>query len=248
LDGPVTQITEDTIADRLRVVRERMAASALRAHRSVNEVQLVAVSKGQTPDAIADAAAAGQTVFGENYLEEATAKISALPPELRWHMTGHVQSRKAAAVAQRFAAIHSLDSGPLAERLSRFAQAQAMPVDAYLECNVSGEASKTGFDCQRPGAWEAHLPTWRAIAQLPGLRLIGWMTMAPYDIDTEAVRSVFRSLRALRDAACSIPELRTLTGLSMGMSDDFELAIEEGATCVRIGRAIFGPRKMTGSR
>jgi pyridoxal phosphate enzyme (YggS family) len=216
-------------------VRERIAAAERRAGRA-GEVTLIAVSKTQPPETVAAAARLGLTRFGENRVEEAAAKagaLAALPVE--WHMVGHLQSRKAEDVFPWASLVHSVDSIKLAGRLSRAARA-GVTLPILLQANVSGETSKEGF------APEEVPEAVRIIAALPGLRIDGLMTMAPIVDDPEDVRPVFRALRGLRDDLARQYPLLSLRHLSMGMTDDFEVAIEEGATLVRIGRAIFGER------
>jgi pyridoxal phosphate enzyme (YggS family) len=228
--------------DRLRLVRERIAAAARRAGCDPAGIRLLAVSKGQTVESVREAYDSGLREFGENYLEEAEPKIRTLDLSIRWHMIGHVQSRKAKGVASRFPIVHSVDSPALAGRLSRFASEQGKTVEILFECNVSGEATKYGFAAADPSVWDALIREWEPILSLPGLAVAGLMTMAPYSEDPETSRPVFRRLRELRDRIRR--DLAPSAGreLSMGMSDDFEQAIEEGATIVRIGRALFGPR------
>jgi PLP dependent protein len=227
-------------ANRIAAVQERIAAAARRAGREPAEVTLVAVSKTHSPEEVAAAHAAGLRVFGENRVEEAAPKAEAVaqlvapaaPPG--WHMIGHVQSRKAEDVLTWASMVHSVDSVKLAQRLSRFMTAEKLPI--LLEVNVSGEASKYGFHPQElPGAVEV-------IAALPGLALQGLMTMAPIAADPEDARPVFTALHRLRDGLAHRYPALDWRHLSMGMTDDFEVAIEEGATIVRVGRAIFGDR------
>jgi PLP dependent protein len=232
-----------SIADRVQQVRERMQSAAVRVHRDPADIQLIAVSKGHPVESILEVEAVGQRVFGENYLAEAAAKMERIGRDTEWHMLGHVQSRKATGVSALFAAVHSVDSLALAERISRACVALHHEVIIFLECNISGEESKFGFPAADPSQWQALFPVWRKIISLPGLRVAGLMCMAPYAAPPGVGRAVFRSLRELRDAARMVEGCQTLTGLSMGMSDDFEAAIEEGATIVRIGRAIFGVRQ-----
>lgn len=246
----------------LAEVRERIAEACLRANRPPSDVTLVAVSKTFPPEAIAEAIAAGQRDFGENRVEEALVKISRVEAlvagwlgtdrlgtadaELRWHLVGHLQSRKARDAAGRFHLIHSVDSLKLADKLSTRCLAVGCAQAILLECNVSGEASKDGFPLH---GWEhdracldAFVQQVAHIAALPNIRIHGLMTMAPIVEQPEDARPTFASLRALRDALRDrLPEL-SLDHLSMGMTDDFEVAIAEGATMVRIGRAIFGAR------
>lgn len=216
------------IAENLATVRERIAAACGRAARAPEDVTLIAVSKTFDADAVAEAIEAGQRDFGENRVQEALPKIDAIAArglDARWHLVGHLQSNKAKAAAGRFAVIHSVDSLRLAQELSRRAHRMAV----LLEVNVAQEESKFGF------APEEVAPALSSIANLPHLEVRGLMTVAPDAGDAEAVRPVFRKLRELRDAL-------GLRELSMGMSNDYEVAIEEGATMVRVGRAVFGER------
>ncbi len=220
-----------TVAERLALVRERVARAAERAGRSPAEVTIVAVSKSFPAAAIAEAAAAGIAHIGENRVQEAAAKIPSLRHlPVTWHLVGHLQTNKAKTAIDLFDIIHSVDSLRLAEVLSHRAE-RALPV--LLEVNVVGEPGKFGFSPQQA------LQAAEAIARLPRLEVRGLMTVAPLVSDPEEVRPVFRDLRRLRDAL-------GLAELSMGMTDDFEVAIEEGATLVRIGRAIFGERQTPG--
>jgi len=219
-----------TIAERVAQVRQRVERAAERAGRSPADVTIVAVSKAHPPQAIEEAVRAGIAHVGENRVQEAAAKIPVLRPSLEgpvtWHLVGHLQTNKAKTALELFDIIHSVDSLHLAEALSHRAQ---RPLPVLLEVNVAGEASKFGFS---PGQVASAV---QVVARLPQLDLRGLMTVAPFVNDPEAVRPVFRELRRLRDAL-------GLAELSMGMTDDFEVAIEEGATLVRIGRAIFGER------
>ncbi len=245
-----TQISrwEARIRDRLVKVQERIAAAASRAQRSPDEVLLVAVSKGHPPEAVIAAWRMGVQDFGENRVEEAERKIPQVEALLaacgdttahrpRWHMIGHIQSRKAARAVVPYVLVHSVDRLKIARRLNRFAEEQGRVLPVLLEVNVSGEATKYGF---RP---DEVIQAVEALLALSHLRIEGLMTMAPLVPDPELVRPVFAGLRALRDTLRDrYPEV-TWTHLSMGMSNDFEVAIEEGATIVRIGTAIFGPRE-----
>jgi pyridoxal phosphate enzyme (YggS family) len=204
----------------------------------------VAVSKTHAADVVRAAAECGLTDFGENRLEEAAPKIQAVGrPGLRWHMIGHVQGRRARdVVAAGFALIHSVDSVKLAEKLSRLALEAGRVQPVLLECNVSGEASKSGFTAHDPGSWNSRLDEFGRIAALPGLEVRGLMTMAPLGTDHETARPFFARLRAMRDAARARGLAAGWAELSMGMTDDYEGAIAEGATLLRIGRALFGER------
>ncbi len=208
-------------------IRKRMEAAAARAGRRPSEVTLVAVTKMVGPPAIQEAFAAGLRHFGESRVQEASEKIpSLLPlcPGSSWHLVGHLQTNKARPAAALFNLIHSVDSLKVAEAISQHAVAD---VAVLIQVNVAGEASKHGFSVPDT------IPALESVARLPRVRIRGLMTIAPYTDDPEQVRPVFRQLRLMRDAL-------GLEHLSMGMSDDFEVAIEEGATLVRIGRAIFG--------
>lgn len=232
----------DSLQDNLKRVCDRIAAAAARAGRNTSSITLVAVSKTHPVEALLAAYELGVRHFGENRVEEASTKLPAFKqaindPAVVFHMIGHVQSRKAEDVAVLFDRVHSVDSVKLAQRLARFA---AQPLPVLLEVNVSGEESKYGFD----GARRAELfSAVGAISQLSALRLDGLMTMAPIVEKPELARPVFRALRELRDEIEAHYPAVKLPELSMGMTDDFEVAIEEGATLVRVGRAIFGERE-----
>lgn len=240
----------------LAQVRERIAEACLRAGRSPDGVTLVAVSKTFPAEAVVEAIAAGQRDFGENRVEEAREKMArveallaggASDVGLRWHLVGHLQSRKARDAVGCFYLIHSVDSLKLASKLNARCIAQGVVQPVLLECNVSGEASKNGFPLHgwehAPSRLNAFADQIAQIAALPNLRVCGLMTMAPIVERPDEARPVFASLRALRDVLCvRLPDL-SLDHLSMGMTDDFEAAIAEGATMVRIGRAIFGARE-----
>lgn len=239
------------VAYNLNQVQERVAEAALRAGRQPAEVTLVAVTKTRPPEAVVDAYQAGVRHFGENRIEEGMPKIPAVHaaisgPQPVWHMVGHVQSRKAEDVAGHFDYVHSVDRLKIARRLSRFTGEAGRQLRVLLECNVSGEESKYGFDlrdwAQDADRREAFFAAVDEILALPGLVVQGLMTMAPFVADPEMVRPVFASLRALLAALRERFPAHEWRHLSMGMTDDFEVAIEEGATMVRIGRAIFGPR------
>jgi pyridoxal phosphate enzyme (YggS family) len=229
----------------LRSVQERIAAAAQRAGRVPSDVTLVAVTKTQSPEVIQTAYDLGLSHFGENRVEEAEEKIDELPADITWHMIGHVQSRKAQRVVSRFGIVHSVDSLKLARRLDRFSAERSEPLPVLLEFNVSGEESKYGFSASLwPGSddrQESLLSAIEEIIALPHLSVQGLMTMAPIVAQPDQARPVFVRLRKLRDElAARFPRL-DWRHLSMGMTDDFEVAIEEGATLVRVGRAIFAP-------
>jgi pyridoxal phosphate enzyme (YggS family) len=214
----------------IKEVQKRIAQACERAGRSPGEVTLVAVTKTVAPSAIEAAFQVGIRHFGENRIQEAEAKLGQLQnlnPRPTWHMVGHLQTNKAKTALELFDIIHSVDSIKLAEVLSRRAERK---VPILLEVNIASEESKFGF------AEEGLASAIKQISLLPNLEIKGLMTIAPLVEDQEEVRPVFRRLRQLRDSL-------GLEHLSMGMTDDFEVAIEEGATMVRIGRAIFGPRQ-----
>ena len=225
------------VARRLAGVNQEIWAACRASGRDPGEVRLVAVSKFQPERAIREAALAGQTAFGENYVQEANAKQTAFSDfekQLEWHMIGHVQSRKARDVAGRYALIHSLDSTRLADALERHLEAASQKV--LIEVNIGEESQKTGIMPQEAGSLARHV-----LEKCPHLALNGLMCMAPVYDAGEQARPYFRALRELRDRlereiGHELPEL------SMGMSGDFCAAIAEGATIVRIGTGIFGPR------
>jgi hypothetical protein len=227
----------------LEQVLRRIERACARAGRAPEQVRLVAVTKGRTPEEVRAAYQAGARDFGENRVEEALPKMEALRDlgDVRWHMIGHVQSRKAPSVVGPFVVVHSVDRMKLAARLDRSAVQAQLRVRCLLECNVSGEASKEGWDLAHPQGQSSAMGDMEEVAHLPGLEVVGLMTMAPLAANPESVRPVFRRLAELR----RLLEARSpgyWAELSMGMTDDFEVAVEEGATMVRIGRAVFGER------
>ena len=233
----------DSLAENLAAVKDRIAAAARRAGRDTAEITLIAVSKTHPVPWVEAAAGLGLGDFGENRVEEAAPKIAAVRAQVRWHMVGHVQSRKAAdVIGAGFVLVHSVDSARLAGRLSRSAQENGVTQPVLLECNVSGEASKSGFAAGGPAEWGALAGEIEKIAGLPGIRIEGLMTMAPIAAVPDQARPYFARLRAARDYLRTRASAPAWSQLSMGMSDDFEAGILEGATLVRIGRAIFGER------
>ena len=230
------------IRERHAEVMERITRAAARAGREVSAVRVVAVTKAQPIETVVAALAAGLTRLGENYVEEGLEKIAALGPGPEWHMIGHVQRRKAGGAATHFALVHSVDSLALAQRLDRISGEHGRRLPVLLECNVSGEASKFGFPARTAGERSAMAAEVNEILCLPNLNVQGLMTVAPLGPTAEQARPVFAGLRGLRDWLCSELGQPSWPELSMGMSDDFEVAVEEGATLVRIGRALLGPR------
>ncbi|MCK9283956.1 MAG: YggS family pyridoxal phosphate-dependent enzyme [Rhodocyclaceae bacterium] len=224
-----------SIAANLQAVKSRIAAACAAAGRDVGSVALLAVSKTWPADAVAAAAACGHRDFGESYVQEALVKLAALAElKLEWHFIGPLQSNKTRPVAEHFAWVHSVDRLKLAERLATQRPEGMAPLQVCIQVNVSGEASKSG--CAPEQAEDLAV----AVARLPGLNLRGLMAIPEPSDDPTRVRSRFASLRQLRDriAAQGLP----LDTLSMGMSDDLEAAVAEGATIVRVGTAIFGAR------
>lgn len=221
-----------TIAENIEGVRKRIANAAESVGRSAEEITLVAVTKFRSPEEIAQALAAGLKTFGENRVQEAKAKVHLLPEGISWHMIGHLQTNKAKDAVALFECIHSLDSIHLADELDKRCAAADKTMDVLLEVNVSGEESKYGL---RPDDVEAVV---HHVVTLPHLHLKGLMTMAPFVDDPETVRPVFRGLRELRDRI-NHGGICKLSDMSMGMTQDYEVAIQEGATIVRIGSAIF---------
>lgn len=223
-----------TIAENLAAVRARIEAAAARAGRNAAGVQLIAVSKTIPPEIMSEAVAEGVTTFGESRVQEAKAKIPQLPGKLQWHLIGHLQTNKAREAVELFQMIHSVDSIRLARELDKCAGQPSLTVPVLLECNVSGESTKFGF---KPDEVMEMLAELNALRRL---EIRGLMTMAPFFEDPQEARPTFSALRELRDQLQQrhgIP----LPALSMGMTNDFEVAIEEGATMVRVGTAIFRP-------
>jgi hypothetical protein len=242
-----------TFAARIDAVNECIHRAAHRARRDPSEVTLVAVTKTHAADIVAQAIAAGLQHLGENRLQEASQKIEALHAErasVHWHLIGHLQRNKARRAVHLFDMVHSLDSVRLAEALNRHMHETALDtrqgLPVLLQVNVSGEASKEGFWLEggRENAeqWQPFLAEVERVLALPYLRVQGLMTVAPLLGGLQAARPVFRRLRHLRDALAHQFPTADWSALSMGMTNDFEVAIEEGATHVRVGRALFGER------
>jgi len=229
-----------TIAERFAAVRERVDEAARRAGRHPDDVTLVAVSKTFDAEAVREAIAAGATDLGENYLQDALPKIEETdtdgPRRARWHFVGHLQRNKARDAARLFDVVETIDSVRLADALSKRAEQAERTLEVLIQVNVGGEAQKAGVDPDEAAALVTH------VAELPGLRLTGLMTIHPLTEEPEDARPCFAALRELRDRVSKETGV-ALPQLSMGMSADYEAAIEEGATMVRIGTAIFGPRK-----
>jgi len=233
------------IAANLAAVQERIARTARRAGRNPEDIALMAVTKTQPAERIIEAYEAGQRLFGENRVQEFAEKFDALAglrgatEPVKFHMIGHLQSNKAAKAVEIFHAVDSVDSAKLAERLNAAAEKLSKTLDVLIEINIGGEEAKSGIAPDSPELERilAGAQQWR------NLRIRGLMTVPPFTEDAEGARPYFRQFRELRDRLAA-PELPTVKSyvLSMGMSHDFEVAIEEGSTCVRIGTAIFGER------
>lgn len=225
----------ERVPENLQRVREQIADAAGRCDRKLDEIELVAVTKTHPAEKVREAIEAGQELFGESKVQEARAKIPLLPSHLRWHFIGHLQKNKIRHALPLFELIHSVDSADLAAQIDRIAQEEGFFPRVLLEVNIAGEGSKFGF---KPDGLE------QVMEQLLGLQRLsieGLMTIPPLAADPEKSRQHFVQLRSFRDRMEQKFDLK-LPQLSMGMSDDFVVAIEEGATVVRIGTRIFGPR------
>jgi PLP dependent protein len=230
-----------SISENLAAVRERIHKAARRAGRSSEEIALMAVSKTQPAERIREAYSAGQRLFGENRVQEFGGKAEAMQDlkDAEWHMIGHLQSNKAAKTAELFRAVDSVDSLKLAEKLDAAARGLGRTLEVLIEINVGGETVKSGVAPDSHELEELLL----AAPRLKALVFRGLMTVPPFTDDPQSARPYFGNLRKLRDAIAArrLPTV-AMDELSMGMSDDFEVAIEEGSTCVRVGTAIFGER------
>ena len=225
-----------SLQDNLDSIRKRIRAACDRSDREPNSITLLAVTKTLPPEIVSAAAGLGLLVFGENKVQEAKAKIPLCSGKLRWHFIGHLQSNKCRDAVQLFQMIQSVDSLPLAQEINKRADEAAKTVPVLLEVNLAAEASKFGY--RSPEQLPAEL---KEINSLPRIEIHGLMTVPPWSPDAESSRPYFRRLRELK-MQCEQILGRPLPHLSMGMSGDFEVAIEEGATMVRIGTALFGPR------
>jgi hypothetical protein len=225
----------NSIAENLQRVREQVAQAAAKAGRPVEEIELVAITKTHPAEKVREAIEAGQTLFGESRVQEARRKIPELPSNLRWHFVGHLQKNKVRHALPLFEFIHSVDSLALAEEINRIAQEEGLHPRILLEVNVGGEGSKFGF---APEKLRAEL---ESLLALPRLSILGLMCIPPIAQEVEASRKYFVQLREFRDSLQT--EFRVdFAQLSMGMTQDFWIAVEEGATLVRVGTAIFGER------
>jgi pyridoxal phosphate enzyme (YggS family) len=225
-----------SVAENLEWVRERIAQAAAKAGRAVDEVELVAITKTHDAERVREAIEAGQILFGESRVQEARVKIPELPSNLRWHFVGHLQKNKIRHALPLFELIHSVDSLSLAQEINRIAEEEGMHPRVLLEVNVAGEGSKFGFPADNLRR------DMEALLALPRLSIEGLMTIPPLANEAEASREYFVDLRKLRDRLETEFQMK-LPYLSMGMTNDFPVAIEEGATLARVGTAIFGERR-----
>jgi PLP dependent protein len=234
-----------SIRENYQSTLDQIANAARKSNRDPKEIRLVVVTKSQPVEVAQAAIEAGVKILGENYPEEGVTKIQSLAGQsgVEWHMIGHVQSRKARLVADHFALLHSLDSLKLAQRLDRFSAEQNHVLPVLLEFNVGGEESKSGWDASDESNWNALLPEIAFLLDLPHLSVHGLMTMPPLETDPQDSRRFFLRLRSLRDHLASQFPQADWHELSMGTSADYPVAVEEGATLVRVGTAIVGTRK-----
>ena len=224
-----------SLADNLAGVQQRIRAACERSGRDPSSVQLLVVAKTHPPEAVKAVADLGLTLFGENKVQEAKVKIPQCPGRLRWHFIGHLQTNKVRDAVELFAMIQSVDSLPLAQEINKRADAAARTMPVLLEVNVAAEASKFGY---QPGRLLVEL---KEVNALPRLEIHGLMTVPPWSAEPEKARPHFRRLRELK-AQCEQILGAPLPQLSMGMTGDFEIAVEEGATMIRVGTALFGSR------
>jgi PLP dependent protein len=234
-EAPALQFCMAEIAENLERVRERVAHAAAKSGRSVDDIELVAITKTHPADKVHEAIEAGQTLFGESRVQEARAKIPELPSNLRWHFVGHLQKNKIRHALPLFEMIHSVDSLGLAQEVNRIAEEEGMHPRILLEVNVAGEGSKFGF---APDKLREQM---EEVLALPRLSILGLMTIPPLAEEVKVSRKYFVQLRELRDRLQTAFRV-DLAHLSMGMTQDYPIAVEEGATLVRVGTAIFGER------
>ena len=231
------RMASSAIASSVQHVRERIAAAACRGGREPGAVVLVGVSKTVAPERIREAVEAGLTDLGENRVQEAREKAALLPASVRWHLVGHLQSNKAGHAARLFGVIHSIDSREILARLDQAAEKEGRVIDGLVQVNLTDEQGKTGISTD---GLDALL---EAAAACRSVRVRGLMLLPPYEPDPERSRPHFRRLRLLLEQTRKRHASLDLRHLSMGMSEDFEVAVEEGAAMVRVGRALFGERR-----
>jgi len=236
---------ESDLKTNLEEVRRRIALAAARVGRDPDDIKLVAVTKGRSADEVRAAYEKGLSVFGENRVQEGRAKIDELSDlhGVSWHMIGHIQSRKARDVVGAFQLVHSVDRLRIARKLDGYAGQSGLRQPVLIECNASGESSKGGWPIDNESEWESRLPEFESLLGLPNLEVRGLMTMAPWTKDRAVLEAVFGRLRRLSHFLAERLPSQPWAELSMGMTDDFEVAIEQGATMIRLGRAIFGDRE-----
>jgi pyridoxal phosphate enzyme (YggS family) len=234
-EAPALQFCMAEIAENLDRVRERIAQAAAKAGRAADDIELVAITKTHPAEKVREAVEGGQTLFGESRVQEARVKIPELPSSVRWHFVGHLQKNKIRHALPLFELFHSVDSLALGQEMNRIANEEGMHPRVLLEVNVGGEGSKFGF---KPETVRAEM---ESLLALPRLSIEGLMCIPPLAEEAEASRKHFADLRRLRDALEREFNLK-LPRLSMGMTSDFAVAVEEGATLVRVGTAIFGER------
>lgn len=234
-----------TLEGNLEEVRGRIQAAVERAGRDSGEVEILPITKGHPEEVVRAAYEIGFRAVGENRVGEGLTKRETLAEleGLRWEMVGHVQSRKASDVAPAFSRVHSVDRMKIARHLNKHAGNASRVLPVFLECNVSGEESKYGWELDDPDRWTSCVEPFAKILEMENLRVEGLMTMAPWVDDDSVVRGTFRRLRELRDFLQEELPRGDWEHLSMGMTDDYELAVEEGATILRLGRALFGERR-----
>lgn len=243
LERILASVAEIQVQEQMNEVQERVEAAARRSSRDIDAIRIVGVTKTHPYNVVRAAHKAGLRLIGENRVEEALPKKAASQDlaDLEWHMIGHIQSRKSKSVVDIFDAVHSVDRIKIADRLNRDAESAGLRLPILLECNVSGEASKWGWQLTEKESWPEIVDEFTRIQKLENLEVRGLMTMAPMVADPERVRPIFEKLRLLRDyLQNAVPG--DWAELSMGMTEDYTVAVEEGATLLRIGRAIFGPR------
>lgn len=242
-------IDSDTITTNIDSVLERMRVALEKSARSLDDVTLVAVSKRHPVSAIAAAYAAGLKHFGENRVAECTEKVDQLPADIVWHMVGSLQSRKASAAVPIFDWLHSLDRTKIARKLDAATASEQAPLKCLIQVNLSGEESKSGFELSAlerdASQYEQFLATVTEMLEMTNLSICGLMTMAPFLENAEEVRPIFKKMRQLQEALQKDLPQGDWSHLSMGMTNDYDIALEEGATIVRLGTAIFGQRNYT---
>ena len=231
------------IEENIEKVKERIHLAATRAGRDDSQIDLVAVTKQKSAAVVKQLADCGIKKIGESYLQEAEFKINLLKNlEIEWHMIGNIQRGKEKHIAHLFQVVHSVGSKKTAQELNKYATQLGKIIPVYLELNVSGESTKHGWRVKEDAELDKLAPIFEEILDCPALNVVGLMTMAPYSDDPEDARPYFRKMRYFREQLQTAIPNSPITGLSMGMSGDFEVAIEEGATILRIGSALVGPR------